>query len=84
MFLVGISVAGRTGGRVLPRRRHMDTVGMRIVPRGFLKRGDRLAVANPCRTTDKALREELSDTGRGWPVQSLATSVSAVRRNVRS
>src|SRR5262249_16443540 len=78
MFLAGISKReglGR-GGIVLPRDRHVDSIGVRIVPRRFLKRGDRRTVADPCRPADKTLLEELSDAVRSRPIQLLADQLA--------
>jgi hypothetical protein len=50
----------------------VDSVGIRVVPLGFLERGDRLAVADPCGPTDKTFLEEFSDTVRSGLIQPLA------------
>src|SRR5262249_21070438 len=78
MFLAGINKRERLGRRgiVLLRNRHDDSIGVRIVPRRFLKRGDRLIVADPRRPADKTLLEELSDAVRSRPFQSLADQLA--------
>ena len=59
LALAGVSVRGMWGMRgmflVFARRRHVDLVGIGVVPYGFLERGDRLTVADPCGPTDKTI-----------------------------
>jgi hypothetical protein len=54
----------------------MNLVGIRVVPHGFAKRGDRLAVVYICRSTDKTLLEELSDAVSGRLIQPPADQLA--------
>jgi hypothetical protein len=62
--------------QVSARRCHVDSVGIGVVPHGFLERGDRLAVADPCVPTDQTFLEELPDTMRSGLIQPLADQLA--------